>query len=139
MGVSTIADRLGDSMNLLMRLEETEMLKEDFERSVILLADRLDFLDIQILRKFYMTGKEFPSDTQPYCFPILYREMKETHRIKIGSEALRKRLSGLVRVGFLSKVGRTNPANYEPVGGREKLVRAVIMKFFMIHGLSKFV
>ena len=126
-------------MNVLLKLEKTEVLKEDFERSVVLIAERLDFLDVQILRKFYMTGKDFPFDTQPYCFPILYREMKETHRIKIGVEGLRKRLSGLTRNGFLIKVGRTNPANYEPIRGREKLVRAVVMKFFMIHGLTKFI
>jgi len=126
-------------MNVLMKFEKTEILKEDFEKSVLLLAERLDFLDVQILRKFYMTGKEFPLDTQPYCFPILYREMKETHRLKIGSEALRKRLTNLVRCGFLEKVGRTNPANYEPLKGKEELVRAVVMKFFMIHGLTKFI
>lgn len=122
-----------------MKLENIEMLKEDFEKSVSLLAERLDFWDAQILRKFYMTGKEFPFDTQPYCFPILYRELKESHRLKVGSEALRKRLSNLVGCGFLKKIRKTNPTNYEPVRGKEKMVRAVIMKFFMIHGLTKFV
>lgn len=126
-------------MDVLLKLEKTEMLKEDFDGSVLLLAERLDFLDVQLLRKFYMTGKEFPFDTQPHCFPILYREMKETHRIKIGVEGLRKRLVGLTRNGFIMRVGRTNPANYEPIRGRETIVRAVVMKFFMIHGLTKFV
>jgi len=126
-------------MNALMKLENTEMLKEDFEKSVSLLAERLDFWDTQILRKFYMTGKEFPFDTQPYCFPILYRELKESHRLKVGSEALRKRLSNLVKCGFLKKIRKTNPTNYVPVRGKEKMVRAVIMKFFMIHGLTKFI
>jgi hypothetical protein len=93
---------------------------------------------VQILRKFYATGKEFPFDTQPYCFPILYKEMKEVHRIKIGLEALRKRLDILVRCGFLSKIGNSNPTNYIPVKGKEQLVRAVIMKFFLINGLTKF-
>jgi hypothetical protein len=130
-------------MNVLAKLERNEsvsgQLVEDFEKSVLVLADRLDFLDVQILRKFYMTGKDFPFDTQPYCFPILYREMKQTHRLKIGSEALRKRLANLVRCGFIEKVMRTNPANYSPISGKEKLVRAVVAKFFMIHGLTKFV
>jgi len=126
-------------MNALMKLDKTEALKEDFEKSVSLLAERLDFWDVQILRKFYMTGRRFPFDTQPYCFPILYRELKEAHRLKIGMEALRKRLSNLVGCGFLGKVRRTNPANYEPIRGKEDLIRAVIMKFFMIHGLTKFI
>ena len=126
-------------MDAMTKLEGREELVEDFETTVSLLAEKLDFLDVQILRKFYMTNREFPLDTQPYCFPILYREMKETNRLKIGKEALRKRLGNLTECGFIEKVGRTNPANYEPVSGREKIVRAVIMKFFMIHGLTKFI
>lgn len=126
-------------METKLGLESKEVLENEFDRSILLLADKMDFLDVQILRKFYMTGKDFPFDTQPYCFPILYREMKNTHRIKIGKEALRKRLTNLVRMGLLCKVGRTNPANYEPTTGKEAVVRAVIMKFFMISGLTKFV
>ena len=126
-------------MNVLMDTKQLELLEGDFEGSVSLLAERLDFWDVQILRKFYITGKDFPFDTQPYCFPILYREMKETNRLKIGTEALRKRLTNLVRCGFLEKVKRTSPSNYNPVKNKEKVVRAVIMKFFMIHGLTKFV
>ena len=126
-------------METKLGLESSEILEKEFDQSILALADRLDFLDVQILRKFYMTGKEFPLDTQPYCFPILYRDMKTTHRIKIGKEALRKRLTNLSRVGLLRKVGRTNPANYEPVSGKETVVRAAIMKFFMVSGLTKFV
>lgn len=122
-----------------MKFEKTEMSKEGFDKFVSRLAERLDFWDVQILRKFYMTGKDFPFDTQPYCFPILYKELKESHRLKVGVEALRKRLSNLVGCGFLGKVKRSNPTNYEPVKGKEKTVRAIIMRFFIIHGLTKFV
>ena len=113
-------------------------IKEDIETVVDSLVDKLDFLDIQILRKFYTTGKEFPLDTQPYCFPILYKEMKEMNRLKIGLEALRKRVENLVKHGLLIKVYNSNPATYIPVKGKEQLVRAVIMKFFLINGISKF-
>lgn len=113
-------------------------IESDIEVVVNDLVERLDFLDVQILRKFYATGKEFPFDTQPHCFPILYKEMKEVHRIKIGLEALRKRLDILVGCGFLSKIGNSNPTNYIPIKGKEQLVRAVIMKFFLINGLTKF-
>lgn len=118
-----------------MKLDKEVVLKEDFDKSVTILAEKLDFWDVQILRKFYITGKEFPLDTQPYCFPILYGELKQAHRLKIGVEAFRKRLRNLVRSGFLEKLAKTNPTNYEPVRGKESLVRAVIMKFFIIHGL----
>ena len=115
-----------------------ENVEQDVEFVINDLVERLDFLDVQILRKFYTTGKDFPLDTQPYCFPILYKEMKEVHRLKIGLEALRKRLDVLVRVGLLGKVSSSNPTNYIPAKGKEQFVRAVIMKFFLINGLTKF-
>lgn len=108
------------------------------ESNVLSIAEKLDFTDIQLLRKFYMTGKEFPSDSQPYCFPILYQEMKINHHLKIGIEGLRKRLDNLVKLGFLKKVHNSNPTNYVPITGKEQLIRAVIMKFFLINGLNKF-
>lgn len=108
------------------------------ELDILSLAEKLDFTDIQILRKFYMTGKGFPSDSQPYCFPILYQEMKINHHLKIGIEGLRKRLDNLVELGFLKKIRNSNPTNYMPVNGKEQLIRAVIMKFFLINGLNKF-
>jgi len=108
------------------------------DTGILSLAERLDFLDIQLLRKFYMTGKNFPLDSQPYCFPILFQEMKINHHLKIGTEALRKRLDNLVDTGFLEKVKHSNPANYAPIRGKENLVRAVITKFFLVNGLSKF-
>ena len=114
-------------------------MKDDIEQVSLMLADRLDFLDVQILRKFYSTGKEFPFDTQPFCFPILYREMKVGHNLKICREAFRKRLDNLVRHEFIEKITGTNPVNYNPSKGKETLIRAVIIKFFMIHGLTKFV
>lgn len=102
------------------------------------LAEKLDFLDIQLLRKFYMTGKDFPSDSQPYCFPILYGEMKTNHQLKIGMEALRKRLDNLVKLELLEKIKHSNPTNYAPVPGKENTIRAIIARFFFLNGLIKF-
>ena len=115
-------------------VEKNTEIKDD----ILELIERLDFIDIQILRKFYMTGKEFPNDTQPYCFPLLYNELKNTHHFKIGIEALRKRLNKLVSMNFLIKVKHSNPTSYEPVSGKENFVRAIILKFFMVNGLMKF-
>ncbi len=110
----------------------------DFEHAIEL-AERLDFLDVQLLRKFYMNGKEHPLDMQPYCFPILYNEMKVNHKIKIGMEALRKRLNNLVKIGLLEKIKHSNPTNYSPVGDKNDFIRAVVTKFFVINGLTKFI
>lgn len=108
-----------------------------FEQAIIL-AERLDFLDVQLLRKFYMNGKDQPFDLQPYCFPILYSEMKVNHKIKIGMEALRKRLNNLVRLGLVDKIRHSNPTNFGPVVDKSHFVRAIIAKFFVINGLTKF-
>jgi hypothetical protein len=122
-----------------IQVQEEARALSSLNMSLVLdLAEKLDFLDIQILRKFYVTGKEFPHDTQPFCFPILFREMKNSHHLKIGIEALRKRLNNFVEMNLLEKIKSSNPTSYMPVTGREELVRAVVTKFFLIHGLTKF-
>ena len=132
-------------MNILNNLEsfletslDETLQTKDIETVLIEFVERLDFLDVQLLRKFYSTGKEFPLDTQPHCFPILFKEMRDNNHLQIGAEALRKRLDNLVRVNLLGKIQNSNPTNYIPVAGKEQLVRAMIMKFFLIHGLTKF-
>ena len=105
---------------------------------IVSLAERLDFLDVQVLRKFYMTNRQFPNDTQPYCFPVLFREMRTNHHLKIGMEALRKRLGTLVRIGLLAKIKHSNPTSYSPVTGKEQFVRAVVLRFFIVNGLTRF-
>ena len=124
-------------MNALENLI-TNRIEESFETSLLELAEKMDITDIQILRKFYTTGKEFPFDTQPYCFPILFKEMKETNNLKIGLEGLRKRLDVLVKLGLIEKIKGSNPTNYGPVAGKEQFVRSAVIKFFIINGLTKF-
>jgi len=124
-------------MNALENLI-TNKIEESFDTSLLQLAEKMDILDVQILRKFYTTGKEFPFDTQPYCFPILFKEMRETNNLKIGLEGLRKRLDNLVKFGLVEKIKKSNPTNYGPVSGKEQFVRSTIIKFFIINGLTKF-
>lgn len=118
-------------------VQQRDNININFEQA-IMLAEKLDFLDIQLLRKFYMNGKEHPFDLQPYCFPMLYSEMKVNHKIKIGVEALRKRLNNLVKLDLLEKIKHSNPVNYGPIGDNVYFTRAVITKFFVINGLTKF-
>ncbi len=123
------------SINFSTEIQEAST---NLDENVLTLAERMDFLDVQLLRKFYSTGKPFPNDTQPFCFPVLFMEMKVNNKIQIGLEALRKRLDNLVSLGFLEKVVRSNPANYTPVHGKEVEVRALITRFFVINGLMKY-
>lgn len=127
-------------MNSLNGVTKT-LVEENIEHQILeldALVERLDFLDIQILRKFYMTGESYPFNSQPYCFPILYMEMKKSKQINIGMEALRKRLNGLVKLGLLEKIKHSNPTNYTPVQGKEEMVKSIINRFLLIHGLPKF-
>lgn len=116
---------LGDNVNI------------NFERAIEL-AERLDFFDIQILRKFYLNGKEYPFDSQPHCLPILYRDMKLTHQIKVGLNAFRYRINNLVKLGLLERISRSNPAVFAPVGNKGDFIRLIIGKFFLLNGLIKF-
>ncbi|MEM0480859.1 MAG: hypothetical protein QXQ14_01595 [Candidatus Aenigmatarchaeota archaeon] len=102
------------------------------------ILERIDFLDVLILKKFYVTGKEFPNDTQPYCLPILYKELISQNNVKISLEGLRKRLNSLVNIGLLTKIERTNPSIYYPVREKEEVVRKIIVKFFERFGFENF-
>jgi hypothetical protein len=133
--------KVNDLSNLESFLDvslEENIAAKGIETVLVDFVERLDFLDVQILRKFYSTGREFPLDTQPHCFPILFKEMRDNNHLQIGAEALRKRLDNLVRVGLLGKISNSNPTNYTPLAGKEQFIRAMIMKFFLVHGLTKF-
>ena len=113
-------------------------LEKNEELTILNLSERFDLADIQILRKFYTTGKDFPFDTQPWCFPVLYMDLKVNNRLKVGQEALRKRLDNLVKLCLIDKVKNSNPANYFPIKGRENLIRACIVRFFTVNGLMQY-
>lgn len=119
-----------------MEAKKIQLEKVSFE-NILEYVQRLDFTDIQILRKFYEADKEFPKDTQPYCLPILYQEMKP--KLKIGKEGLRKRLESLVKIGLLEKVRGSNPAIYLPLSEKINIVRAIIKKFFILHEIKHFI
>jgi len=104
---------------------------------IISIVDRLDFIDIQIIRKFYLFKSGY-FNSQPYCFPILYKEMKGSGQIKMGVEGFRKRLENLVKIGLLKKVKHSNPTIYLPVEENKELVFAIIKRFFFINGLEQF-
>jgi hypothetical protein len=119
-------------------MQFTTQISKDQAEKVAVFVENLDFLDILILKKFYLTGENFPKDTKTYCFPLLYMEMKKVNHIKIGNEAFRKRLDNLVKLGLLEKIKNSNPVCYLPVKGNEEFVKIIITKFFLIHGLMKF-
>lgn len=103
------------------------------------ILERIDFIDILILKKFYLTGKQFPNDIQPYCFPFLYNELKIHHQINLTLEGLRRRLNILSKLGLLKKVERTNPSIYFPIEEIKDIAREIIFKFFERYGFESLV
>ncbi len=121
------------------KIEIEKIIEKKDEILIKFLLERLDFLDILILKKFYLTGNKFPNDVQAYCFPLLYKELTIQNNVKITQEGLRKRLKTLVKLGILEKVKGSNPSIYLPVRGKEEFVRELIKKFFVLHGFENFI
>lgn len=114
------------------------LLKNQNEINLIEVVERLDKIDILILRKFYFTNKEFPNDMQVYCFPILIKELKEIHNIKLTTDALRKRIEKLCKINLLEKVEKSNPAIYLPLESKKEMVENLIKMFISYSGLENF-
>lgn len=93
------------------------------------IADKLDFLDIIILNKFYV-------DNRPWIFPELYKEMKRENNIKLCREGFRKRIRNLSRYGFLKECGG-NPRIYSVHYRSRDLILEIMKAFFEIHGLER--
>ena len=136
-GLETIIDTHTQKDSVFQESGEQINAQKD-DQELLSFIDRLDLVDVIVLKKFYATGRAFPFDTQPYCFPILFKEMKENNNLKIGTEALRKRLDILAESKLLEKVNNSNPTNYFPINGKENFVRLLLTKFFVLNGLTKF-
>jgi uncharacterized protein with NAD-binding domain and iron-sulfur cluster len=117
---------------------DLELKLEEKQEETDWLVEKLDFLDILILRKFYITKEEFPNDVRSYCFPLLYKEIKNIQKIKIKSEALRRRLENFTKLNLLEKVKNSNPSVYLPKKGKEIFIKKVITKFLMLSGLKEY-
>lgn len=137
MNGSELVNRVDDAESSLLNESVSKGVDKELN-TLSNIIDRLDLIDVIVLKKFYATGKAFPFDTQPYCFPILFKDMRENNNLKIGSEALRKRLDILVELALLEKINKSNPTNYFPINGKESEVRLLITKFFVLNGLTKF-
>lgn len=98
------------------------------------LVDLLDLVDLAILKKFYMSGKE-PFDTKPFCLPILYQEMRK-NGLKITRRGFEYRLKKLVKYGLLRKIEKTNPSVYEPIVEIKEFVRKVIFLVLAKNGFE---
>jgi len=95
------------------------------------LAERLDRIDILLLRKFYHTGQPYPDDTSCHILRLLvdsvHRSRGPLARLSYG--AIRYRLDNLVALGLLGKVHRSNPAAYMPLDFLAGPVRRIMVLY----------
>jgi len=100
------------------------------------IIERIDFIDIIVLKKFYFTEKGFPNDMEVYCLPVLVKELKNVHNINLTKDAIRKRLLKLVKIGLLEKVKNSNPSIYLPIEEKKEFVEKLIKTFIIRSGLQ---
>ncbi len=115
-------------------IEVSKVRTESFVFNATLL-DKLDLIDLSILKRFYMCGRE-PFDTMPHCLPMLHKELKKVG-IKLCRRGLEYRLKKLVKLGLIRKIERTNPSIYEPIYEIRKFVRKIILLALARVGLNK--
>jgi DNA-binding Lrp family transcriptional regulator len=90
------------------------------------LLDRLDPVDMRILRKFYMAGPK-PYNLSPYVQITLTNELA-AGGIKLSVKAVALRLAKLVRLGLISESG-TTPKIYVPKDDLKAYVVRLIATF----------
>ncbi|MCS7123223.1 MAG: hypothetical protein RMJ17_01445 [Candidatus Aenigmarchaeota archaeon] len=107
--------------------------------TLINLIERMDKIDIILLKKFYFTSKDFPNDMQVYAFPILIKELREVHKVSLTDDAIRKRLKKLCELGLLEHVKNSNPSIFLPIEEKKNFVEELIKQFISYIGLEIFI
>ena len=95
------------------------------------LAERLDRMDVLLLKEFYHTGEPYPHDTTPHILRVLVNRLTRGNGplARLSYSGIRRRLENLVALGLIGKVARTNPAAYYPLDWARYPVRRIIQLF----------
>lgn len=95
------------------------------------LAERLDRMDILLLKQFYHTGQPHPNDTICHVLRLLVDSLQRSRGplAKLSYGAIRYRLENLVALGLLGKVHGSNPAAYVPLDLLAGSVRRIIVLY----------
>ena len=91
-----------------------------------MLLDRLDSIDIRILKKFYMAGPK-PHDLSPYVQITLTNELRKSGVI-LSVKAVALRVNKLVDLGFVNN-SKTTPRVYLPKEELKPFVRKLIATY----------
>ncbi len=101
-------------------------IKTEFLMKPEMLLDRLDSIDIRILKKFYMAGPK-PYDLSPYVQITMTQELKKSG-VVLGVKAVALRLGKLVDMGLLDE-SKTTPKIYVPKEELKPFIRKLIATY----------
>ena len=113
------------------QVARTEQAVLEHGLDVASLAERLDRMDVLLLKEFYYTGEPYPHDTTPQILRVLVNTL---HRgsgplARRSYSSIRHRLDNLVALGLIGKVAHSNPASYYPLDWARYPVRRIIQLF----------
>jgi hypothetical protein len=91
-----------------------------------ILLDRLDSIDVRILKKFYMAGPK-PHDLSPYVQITLTNELRKSG-VSLSVKAVALRLNKLVDLGLI-KQSQTTPRIYLPKEDIKQFARKIIATY----------
>lgn len=135
MSSSQKPEMLLEERQAIQRLQEEIFLPSVEEVLVLFSKIRVDLVDINVLRAFYMTNKQHPYDTAPWCFPILFKGFKEKNITRTGRMGFYKKVEKLCKAGLITKLKRTNPVIFEPVDEIKYVVRRSVLMWLANRGL----
>jgi DNA-binding Lrp family transcriptional regulator len=111
----------------LNNIESTgKEIKSEFLIRPDVLLDRLDSIDIRILKKFYMAGPK-PHDLSPYVQINLTQELIKSG-VSLSVKAVALRLGKLIDLGLVNE-SRTTPKIYVPKEDMKTFVRKLIATY----------
>ena len=102
---------------------ESKEIKAEYLIRPEMLLDRLDSIDIRMLKKFYMAGPK-PFNMSPYVQITLTNELKK-NGISLSVKAVALRLGKMIDFGLISQ-SRTTPKIYLPKEDLKPFVRKLI-------------
>jgi len=102
---------------------ESKEIKAEYLIRPEMLLDRLDSIDIRMLKKFYMAGPK-PFDMSPYVQITLTNELKK-NGISLSVKAVALRLGKMIDFGLISQ-SKTTPKIYLPKEDLKPFVRKLI-------------
>ena len=129
--MQALLDYAANTLYMNDSITPAELLQLDHGIDAAALAQRLDRLDVLLLREFYVAGDPCRMETTPYVLGVLVDKLRRG-KGPLGRRSyttIRRRLEHLAGLGLIKRIPQTNPAAYWPVDWAAPAVRKIITLF----------